>query len=115
MQNEHTDHEAEPHSSRAEYWAEQIQNWKDSGLSKAEYCQQNQLTKHAFHYWCKKLERIPEQEQANSIVPLDLQVQSSRQNPPLVLKISHRFQVAIQGDFHPPVLQKLIKTLEEMS
>jgi hypothetical protein len=33
----------------------------------------------------------------------------------LVLNIGQRFQVAIQGDFQPSVLKKLIKTLEGMA
>lgn len=112
MQDKHIESGARPEITRHEYWAEHIRAWQRSGLSKAEYCRQNQITKHAFHYWFKKLQE-PAQ---GSVVPLDLRIGDlAPSQPQFVLNIGQRFQVAIQGDFYPPVLQKLIKTLEDMS
>jgi len=114
MQNEHTHCETKPQASPSDYWTEHIRKWQDSGLSKAEYCRQNQLTKHAFHYWFKKLQRVAQDQ--GSIVPLGLLVSNiAPSQPPLVLKMNQRFQIAIQGDFNPSVLQKLINTLESIS
>jgi hypothetical protein len=107
-------------TTRAEYWSDHIQRWQDSGLSKAEYCRQNHLTKHAFYYWCKKLRHASQDEGSNqdegSVVPLPFRVVDLIPGQPsLVLNIGQRFQVAIQGDFQPSVLKKLIKTLEGMA
>jgi hypothetical protein len=100
--------------SKAEYWSEHIRRWQDSGLSKVEYCRQNNLTKHAFYYWRKKLRQSNQAE--SPVVPLSFRVAGlAPSQPAFVLKIGQRFQVAIQGDFDPPVLKKLIKTLENMA
>lgn len=100
--------------TRSEYWSDHIRRWQDSGLIKAEYCRQNHLAKHAFYYWCKKL-RHANQDQG-SVVPLPFRVVDlALSQPPLVVQIGQRFQVAIQGDFQPPVLKKLINALEDMA
>jgi hypothetical protein len=100
--------------SRSEYWSDNIRRWQDSGLSKAEYCRQNHLTKHAFYYWCKKLRHANQDE--GSVVPLPFRVVDLIPGQPsFVLKIGQCFQVVIQGDFQPSVLKKLIKTLEDMA
>ena len=106
--------DAQPATTRAEYWSDHIRRWQDSGLSKAEYCRQNHLTKHAFYYWCKKLRYVNLDE--GSVVPLPFRVVDLIPGQPsFVLKIGQRFQVVIQGDFQPSVLKKLIKTLEDMA
>jgi hypothetical protein len=114
MHDNSTLSEAHPAASRSEYWSDHIRRWQGSGLSKAEYCRQNHLPKHAFHYWFRKLRQAVQQE--GPVVPLSFRVADlAPSQPAFVLKIDQRFQVAIQGDFDPPVLKKLIKTLENMA
>jgi transposase-like protein len=36
-------------------WSLHVQAWRQSGLSRAEYCQELQLKKHSFDYWLTKL------------------------------------------------------------
>jgi hypothetical protein len=100
---------------RSEFWSDHISRWKKSGLSKAEYCRRHGLAKHSFLYWFKKLEQA--QAAKPEVVPLSFPVQTSvpEHQAALSVKVGSRFVVAIQGDFHPPVLKKLIKTLEAMS
>ena len=35
-------------------WPAHIARWKESGLTQAEYCRQNELRLHAFGYWKRK-------------------------------------------------------------
>ena len=100
-------------SKGSEYWAKHIRKWKDSGLSKAEYARQNELSRHAFYYWYNKLER---KTSNTAVVPLPFTVPDPReqQTKPITLNVGQRFQVDIQGDFDSSVLQKLISTLEGM-
>jgi hypothetical protein len=100
--------------SKAEYWSEHIRRWQDSGLSKVEYCRQNNLTKHAFYYWRKKLKQSNQGE--SPVVPLSFRIGDLAPNrQSFVLTVGQGYHVAIQGDFDPPVLKKLIKTLENMA
>jgi len=39
----------------AEFWQEQRNNWKTSGLTQPQFCQQNDLAMSTFHKWQKKL------------------------------------------------------------
>jgi hypothetical protein len=48
--------------SPAAYWESQIEAWRDSGVSQAEYCKANNLRYSRFLYWRRKLEQAnPEQ------------------------------------------------------
>ena len=39
-----------------QYWEEHVKAWKQSGLSQAEYCRQNELPLHCFYNWKAKFE-----------------------------------------------------------
>ena len=40
----------------AAYWKEQVDVWRDSGVSQVKYCQANDLSYHRFCYWRRKFE-----------------------------------------------------------
>lgn len=86
-------------------------------MSKAEYSRRHNLPLHALYYWFRKLESKNGQLSDNSVVPLPFHLQdlSSRSSSPMTLKVGQSYQVEINGDFSSSVLQKLIKTLEDMS
>lgn len=46
---------SDTNNSRSSEWAEHIQQWQQSRLSGAAYCQQQGLTYHQFVYWKQKL------------------------------------------------------------
>jgi hypothetical protein len=41
----------------ADYWRQQVNNWKHSCQSQAKFCQANELPYHRFVYWRQKFER----------------------------------------------------------
>ena len=43
----------------ADYWHQQIDNWKKSCQSQAKFCKANELSYHRFVYWRQKFEREP--------------------------------------------------------
>lgn len=43
--------------SREHFWKEHVEQWRESGLSKAMYCQQHSLVYHQMVYWCSKAEK----------------------------------------------------------
>jgi len=40
--------------SREAFWHRHVSQWRESGLSKAAYCQQCSLVYHQMVYWCSK-------------------------------------------------------------
>lgn len=42
-------------TKRLNYWQQQIDTWKASGLSAPKFCQANNITYHCFVYWRRKL------------------------------------------------------------
>lgn len=47
----------------ADYWRQQVNNWKNSCQSQAKFCQANELSYHRFVYWRQKFERGPDNSQ----------------------------------------------------
>ena len=45
--------------SRAAFWQRHMSQWRESGLSKAAYCQQYSLVYHQMVYWCSKEAKDP--------------------------------------------------------
>lgn len=41
-----------------QYWQDQLEHWKESGLSGMRYCQQHDLPYNRFDYWKKKLSSV---------------------------------------------------------
>ena len=115
MREEPAQSQAQSPSDLHEYWSGHIGRWKESGLSKATYCRRNGLAQHCFHYWFHKLERSAEAPPTVVPVSFPLQGPLPEHKPALSIKVGSRFEVTIQGDFHPPVLKKLIRTLEAMA
>ncbi len=43
-------------SSKADLWADRISSFQESGLSRKEWCQQNEIPLSTFSYWSRKLQ-----------------------------------------------------------
>ncbi len=63
-----------PHPKQ--FWAEHIQCWRDSGLSKAAYCKTHSLNSGNFYNWCSKLAKdsttTPRVQAESTLKPLTL-------------------------------------------
>ncbi len=42
-----------------DFWKKQLENLKESGLSRAQYCRENRVNYDRLGYWIKKLRPIP--------------------------------------------------------
>ena len=100
-------------TSKAMFWAEHVHNWRESRLTKIDYCRNNGLSRHAFYYWIKKFQKQDQPD--NKIVPIDLKlVETSANSCSIRLIIKHRFYLDISRDFDSGVLSRLIRTLENI-
>lgn len=97
------------------YWQRQIESWRQSGLSQAEYCRINSLPIKNFGYWKKRNCRLT--GEPLNFFPLVLSSPLRTQEPSsLQLTIQEkRFTIEIKEDFSPTILKKLILSLEELS
>lgn len=46
------------HQERTHHWQQQVDLWRDSGLSGATFCKQFDLSYHQFIYWRRKFEEV---------------------------------------------------------
>jgi hypothetical protein len=100
---------------RMRLWQAHITAQKESGLSRAEYCRQHQLSYHAATYWNRRLSQPATQE--TTLVPVTFSP-SIKINSTLatrsVLKVILPNKIAVEVDdsFSPTTLTKLLATLE---
>lgn len=103
---------------KTDFWREHVAKWRASGLSQAEYSRQTGISIKSMGYWKRRFERdrapsppvivpVPRQQ----IVPPSL----GQEEGALRVHLGHRFTVEIPGDFCAPVLEKLVRTLEQLS
>lgn len=99
-----------------QFYQKHLANWKDTGLSQAEYCRRNGLIRHRFGYWKKKL--FKEEGQVKfAVLPVSLSEQSTpfiRDNisSPLRLMVDSRFSLEIPDQFSQDTLTKVLQILQ---
>jgi len=97
------------------YWQAHVTAQKQSGLSRAEYCRQHQLSYHAATYWNRRLSKPTSQE--TTLVPVTFSSRIKINTAPAaqsVFKVILPNKIAVEvGDgFSPTTLTKLLATLE---
>ena len=97
------------------HWHAHVAQQVKSGLNRAEYCRQHNLSYHALTYWCKKLSKPPHPPE-KSLVPVTLHnsIQRIAGQQSVSLKILLPGQAAIEiGDnFLPATLNRLLDTFK---
>lgn len=58
--------------TRHEFWQRHVSQWRTSGLSKAAYSEQYDLTYHQMVYWSAKFEAVVEVKPAGGFVPVSV-------------------------------------------
>ena len=54
--------------TKVQYWQQHITDWKNSALTQAVYCAQNDIKANTLHYWRKKLS--PPLHKTNKLIPI---------------------------------------------
>lgn len=104
---------------RCQFWQSHLANWKDSGLSQAEYCRQNNLKSTRFTYWKLKLSSQDSpmeliQVCAESIPSISSVPAFNNSGVPLRLTVNCRFSIDIPDGFSQGTLQQVLRTLQEV-
>jgi len=100
---------------RIRHWRAHLSAQKESGLSRAEYCRQHQLSYHAATYWNRRLSKPASQE--TTLVPVTFASSMKIGPAPAnrsVLKVILPNKIAVEVDdsFSPTTLTKLLAALE---
>jgi hypothetical protein len=108
-----------PQSGNPE-WENYLRAWEKSGLSKAEYCRQKNISYHAFNYWKKRL-RKPSSTSHITLVKLEEteSVTSSFSKRPVTSQSPIRFWlnefcIEVGNDFSAATLNQLLHTLRRL-
>ena len=97
------------------HWQAHISAQRKSGLSRAAYCKEHNLSYHAATYWSRKLSQA-EKKQTN-LVPVRFSsnialtpYQTARSSLKVILP--NKIVIVVSDDFSPATLKKLMTALE---
>lgn len=101
-------------TSSSKIWQAHISAWRRSGLSRKEYCRQQQLSYDAFVYWKGKLDN--KVADSISLVPVAIQgiVAPGNQlqgEPGLKIDLGNRCKIEVYDGFAPTTLAQVISVL----
>lgn len=102
--------------SRKQLWQTHIKSLESSGLSRAEYCRQHQISYHSLTYWVKRLSA--QAVEPMTLVPVTIDVEQERQcNTPLLpaLRVTLPGGIAVEvaEHFSSITLSRLLSVLKE--
>ena len=106
---------AEQIAEKRRFWEQQIQQWKDSGLTQIEFCRLHNLKAHQLTYWKKRFDRT---QAPVSVVELQwspaLQSSSGPNASHLRLILNEHYRIDIERGFDPLTLQQLVLALRQL-
>lgn len=97
---------------KEQYWQKHLSEWRQSGLSQAEYCRVNHLSWRSFGYHKNKHRK---KAPIVSFMPVQTIVQAQHE-PSSTLKVilNDRFKIEVGDGFIPATLEKIVRTLRGM-
>ena len=100
------------------FWKAHVRSWRKSGLSRAEYCRQHDLSYHALRYWLRRLDQ--QTPTGISLVPVPvekthhlLERGNNHNSLTLKLEVGQGFKIEVSDGFSPVTLKRLISTLAD--
>ena len=95
-------------------WQAHVNALAKSGLSRAEYCRQHNLSYHAMNYWQRKLSRSNNRQ---ALVPVTLPAalmrnEGQHNQTELQIILQGKMSVAVGDNFSPATLSRLLTVLE---
>ena len=99
------------------YWKNLIKEWKNSGLSQAEFCQQNKIAQSNFFNWRKRLQEKGVDLPRVLLAPVSIkQEEPKRVKPtfssaPIVLLLKNQVRLEITAHTDKLALKRLLEVL----
>jgi len=96
-------------------WEARLQDWKDSGLSKAEWCRDNGYKEHQMYYWIQRIYK-PEVKPKLKVdfLPVNISDETEKDNEPLGSVFIHidRMSVEVRPNTDINLLSKVLHVLQ---
>ena len=105
--------------SKADLWADRIQAFQESGLSRKDWCQQNEIPQSTLGYWIRKLQSgTPETEPAS--IPVfaklpsepELQFNAGAGSHSVTILLPENIRIEIGSDCPARLLTALLQALK---
>jgi hypothetical protein len=96
-------------SEKTNYWRQQIETLKASGLSRRDFCEKNQIKLSTLDYWRQKF-NSPEEKNESNWIPIKIAEDSSQQ---IDLRVG-RITIAVKPGFDRTLLVELLQTISAL-
>ncbi len=99
--------------NKAKLWAARIDEWKRSGLTQRQYCEDNHLALATFSWWRKRLKQDKSRSSAAFVeIPIERAVSTVvRRGGSLSIGIGH-YTITVNGNVDQSQLESVLTVLE---
>jgi len=104
----HQNHSA----SKREYWADQFEQQKASGLSQREYCRRGGISFSQFYYW--KVKGRESKRETERIVRVPIELSAAGSSAMVEILVGERFTVRVGRDVDEQHLRRVLMVLESL-
>ncbi len=93
------------------YWGEKLQEYRQSGLSRREFCERSRIRKTTLDYWFRRLGKAGASKGLVELKVLSVQAPGST----LEVVVAGKYRIAVCHGFDPQLLAELVKALESLA
>lgn len=117
MQHQEENHQSKtPRGGRSKAsWIEEVQRWRESGLTQKEYCSREGISLERLGTWKRRLDRDG-QKQSGALVAVPSRIVTSalHAGPAIKLVVDERYRVEIPDAFLPATLETVLHVLNRL-
>ena len=100
-------------SEKIKFWEEKVGEWRQSGLSRKDFCEQNGLKPTKLGYWVRRIGKL-EQEESLVEVKVDNSLRKTAYNPVEII-VGSGYRINVSHGFDHRVFCEVIKALESLT
>lgn len=106
--------------SKAALWADRIHTFQESGLSRKDWCQQNEVPQSTLSYWIRKIQGKDTQAESRSD-PVFAKLPSERElrydavagNSPVTILLPENIRIEVDADCPARLMAALLQALKD--
>ena len=106
--------------SKAALWADRIQTFQESGLSRKDWCRQNEVSQSTLSYWIRKIQGKATQTESSSD-PVFAKLPSERElrydavagNSPVTILLPENIRIEVDADCPARLMAALLQAVKD--
>ena len=105
--------------SKSDLWSDRIRSFQESGLSRKDWCQQNEISQSTFSYWIRKIQSedseiqfSPDPVFAKLPSEQELQDDTGAGDYPVTILLSENIRIKVGADCPARLLAALLQALK---